>query len=327
MHDNVYGPGTQAPTATPYLPLSTDANAKHLYIIDGTGPADDTEYKLDMNRGFCYKLYQQISESHYSRGPTNSGFTTFDIADVVLKNIYRKLKDTPKLRLYLAGHSRGGAAVIYIAKELQKAKISVNAMFLFDAVDRAVQGPDLQTIPRNVKNCYHAMRDKTIQSYYDGGVQKYRQNCTALQSQTSTAFTGTGNVIGGTGVDFSTYSKKAGDDCDKMLDYITQSKLMHTNMRNTTILSRLDLDFGNCGTEYEAGCNFESKTFLGSHGALGGAPMATHPLKDIRDSAPRLMANSDMAAMASVDAWMSKWLIEEGIFTSGQTILKYKYYQ
>lgn len=325
MRENVYGAGSVAPTATQYLPLGTDANAKYVYIIDGTGPSDNAEYKLDMNRGFCYKLSQQISDSNYSRGPTNSGLTTFDIADVVLKDIKLKLKVNPNVRLFLAGHSRGGAAVIYIAKELQKAKVSVQAMFLFDAVDRTLQATDLQTIPNNVKSCYHAMRDRTIQSYYDGGVQKYAMHCTALQAQTSTAFSGQGNVIGGTGVEFSSYSKKVGDDCDKMLDYITQSKLMHTNMRNTTNLFRMDIDFGNCGTDCEAGCELISERFLGSHGALGGAPMATHPLKSIRDAAPRLLANSDMAAMACVDAWMSMWLIKEGLFTSGQTILKHKY--
>ncbi len=62
-----------------------------------------------------------------------------------------------KLRLVLIGYSRGGAAVIHAA-QLLKDKVQVDAMFLFDAVDRSL-GVETERIPSNVQVVRHARRD------------------------------------------------------------------------------------------------------------------------------------------------------------------------
>jgi hypothetical protein len=66
--------------------------------------------------------------------------------------------DDPRLRIFLVGHSRGGGIVIDVAHLLARHHVAVEAMFLFDAVDRSteLEGGD---IPANVRHCYHAMRD------------------------------------------------------------------------------------------------------------------------------------------------------------------------
>jgi hypothetical protein len=63
-------------------------------------------------------------------------------------------------KIFLTGYSRGGAIVIAAARLLQVQGLSVEAMFLFDAVNRSVgEGMvDTEVIPSNVRNCYHALR-------------------------------------------------------------------------------------------------------------------------------------------------------------------------
>ncbi len=61
-------------------------------------------------------------------------------------------------RLFLAGHSRGAAIIIHVARYLQSRHIDVEAMFLFDAVARN-HTLDAAVVPNNVRHCYHAMRD------------------------------------------------------------------------------------------------------------------------------------------------------------------------
>jgi hypothetical protein len=51
--------------------------------------------------------------------------------------------------------------------------------------------------------------------------------------------------------------------------------------------------------------------FLGSHGAIGGAPI-------VDTLAPTLLIDADRAAMASVDAWMSANMCKHGVFASGR---------
>ena len=61
-------------------------------------------------------------------------------------------------KLYMTGHSRGGAIVINVARLLARRGIEVEAMFLFDAVARNL-ALDAEVIPANVRHCYHAVRD------------------------------------------------------------------------------------------------------------------------------------------------------------------------
>jgi hypothetical protein len=60
-------------------------------------------------------------------------------------------------RVFMAGHSRGAAIIIHVARLLQRRHIDVEAMFLFDAVARN-HTLDAGEIPSNVRHCYHAIR-------------------------------------------------------------------------------------------------------------------------------------------------------------------------
>jgi pimeloyl-ACP methyl ester carboxylesterase len=62
--------------------------------------------------------------------------------------------------IYLVGWSRGAAACIQVALDLQRSGFSrnIDAMFLFDAVDQDGSTSDfLNFVPGNVTNCYHAI--------------------------------------------------------------------------------------------------------------------------------------------------------------------------
>lgn len=68
----------------------------------------------------------------------------------------------------LTGWSRGGAAAIQLAREMADGRsfgrcLTVEALILLDAVDRAVQYSS-DPIPSNVLHCYHAYRDPRVGS-------------------------------------------------------------------------------------------------------------------------------------------------------------------
>lgn len=60
--------------------------------------------------------------------------------------------------VFLIGWSRGAAACIQVAHNLARGGRTVEAMFLFDAVDQDLStNSDLNFIPSSVKNVYHAI--------------------------------------------------------------------------------------------------------------------------------------------------------------------------
>lgn len=96
-----------------------------LFIVDGTGESDDKIYARSNSASFCSQMRSEFG-GYYHRGPTifDRSVSTSSIAD----EIYDAITNSHRLGrepLYLAGHSRGGAAVIYAAKTLLKKK-SVN---------------------------------------------------------------------------------------------------------------------------------------------------------------------------------------------------------
>jgi hypothetical protein len=286
-----------------------------IIIIDGTGDYSDEAYEISMAGGFCKQVAKR-SSGYYHRGPVPDGNDTYKIADDMMDTY---LSDGLKAGedLYLVGHSRGGAAVIYIAQQLKLRKIPVRAMFLYDAVDRVVamgpkelivslltKGlvstaailavkqaglPDVSTVPENVRFCYHARRDtkdKSISRYFEAGL---KDAFDALEQC---------NKINGFG------SVKCNKIKDNLRDLWEQDRKMKYCMRETFMPSEGSIDFGNCGTSYQ-GKSLEER-FLGSHGAIGGAPI-------VDERAPRLLLDADRAAVASVDAWMTGKMIAEQV--------------
>ena len=94
---------------------------------------------------------------------------------------------------------------------------------------------------------------------------------------------------------------------------IQDSKMKYA-MRSTTgqTVNGPAIDFGNCGVKADLPHTLVVKEFLGSHGALGGAPI-------VDQRAPELLLRSDRAAISSVTAWMSSFLCRHGVL--GGTIL------
>src|SRR5258708_15533689 len=147
-----------------------------MIIVDGTGAYKEREYEVEMKDSFCQQLSKRLGivASNYYTGPGLWGYWTADTAKNACELVQSWRKAPVPARektISLAGYSRGGAAVIQIAKWLNNAAwlaadkfppdpIPIKAMFLFDPVDRDVS-LDGDRIPSNVATCYVAFRDQT----------------------------------------------------------------------------------------------------------------------------------------------------------------------
>lgn len=138
--------------------------------VDGTGDYNDAEYARSFRNSyvkqFCSKVIAPNS-SLYRRGPTAEGGATGGLGEAAAEHVAAYVNAAQKKGVrpgvFLTGFSRGGAAVIHAAKLLNRRKIMVDALFLFDAVERAI-GTDVDEIPVNVRTVYHAMRSRTAES-------------------------------------------------------------------------------------------------------------------------------------------------------------------
>ena len=132
-----------------------------MIIVDGTGPEGNQEYDREMHNSFCRQLGDAVPGAVYLRGPTWKGFETGAIINqATLFALSHMDQGKP---LILVGYSRGGCAVINVAKNLNLSRRRVNAMFLFDAVD--MQGSTMgvaQVIPDNVDSVAHARSARDI---------------------------------------------------------------------------------------------------------------------------------------------------------------------
>ena len=149
-------------------------NAVEIYGgIDGTGVYDDVQYASDFQNSFVQQIFREWDSAarYYRRGPSTDGFSTKSLAERTYEEVLSAY--TPKIgrakRIFLAGYSRGGAAVIKTSEMLAKKNIPVDGLFLFDAVDRThTLGADV--IPANVRVCFHARRDpKSLSRTYSFG--------------------------------------------------------------------------------------------------------------------------------------------------------------
>jgi hypothetical protein len=251
-----------------------------------------------MSGGFCVQM-SKLYAGEYERGPSLDGYRTFDKAEA----FFKKIRSNPRLGrepLFLAGHSRGGAAVIRIAQLLKPNNIEVKAMFLFDAVDRTLSGTKVQLIPSNVRSCYHAMRDRSLAAYFESGMRAAQEAMDACMVKN------VGN------------RSRCRQEIDRYQKLFLEDASLKHAMRTTFIRTPgflfPSIDFGNCGVGPEPicrldeiQCKYTPKEFLGTHGAMGGAP--------IIDSSAEggFLIKSDAAAVASVRAWMWGHIEREGL--------------
>lgn len=327
---------------------------KGVFIIDGTGDDDDKEYFEVMKESFCSMLYRKLSGTQltdksirlsnnirppsntnffarYSRGPRVDGFNTESLADSMLEEIKIYINECQNQKkppeIYLIGHSRGGAAVIYIAKKLKDT--SINAMFLFDAVDRYISSKhliigipagvtgilaanlldDTDKISNNVEKCYHARRDDKLVESFRKITKRYNKELfQALRNRTNKPL--------------NSYTHRERRVCGPIgLAALPFSELVAEDS-NAEVVSRNEfhifyggsIPFGNCGTKGSQ--NYKEEFFLGTHGAIGGTPTALSSVSKEREIAPKSLEwrNIEEQAVYDVDEWMSQHLKNEGIF-------------
>jgi hypothetical protein len=139
-----------------------------LAAIDGTGQVWDDVYQVQMQNSFIHQIVCQAPaaiNAMYYRGPDWSGTDLVGnlIRPEVVEQDVWSARERGDTTVFLAGYSRGGAIAIDAAMLLARADIEVEAMFLFDAVNRSV---DLRAsaIPDNVRHAYHAVRMKSTSS-------------------------------------------------------------------------------------------------------------------------------------------------------------------
>lgn len=275
-----------------------------LYIIDGTGVDHDATYEKIMKNGFCKRIEFEYN-GRYMRGPTLTGRNTFDIANSMLEFIkfdifVAKKESKPVQPIFLAGHSRGGAAVIRIAEMLKEIKIEVEAMFLFDAVDRIVsltQGTS--DVPSNVKKCYHALRD---QGYAN---RKYaEQLAAAKKAEIDSVFFGSGNY------QQLQNQRKQIEMRDKLFRFAMRTEFISLSNEKEDGPTERSIPFGNTGLKPD---NIVEKAYFeATHGAMGGSPILKNQLKDFDHGLfgtnphelDKFLVQEDEDGMRAVKTWM-----------------------
>jgi hypothetical protein len=138
--------------------------------IDGTGDSNDAEYSRLFSKSFVREFTTGLSApniGHYQRGPSTFGGATEPrgetAANFIAPVAVARRQGGWRPGIFLTGFSRGGASAIHACRLLAERNIKVDALFLFDAVDRYV-GQDVDVVPTNVRSVHHAKRDPKTDS-------------------------------------------------------------------------------------------------------------------------------------------------------------------
>lgn len=146
--------------------------------IDGSGPFRDDDYKAEFAKSFVKQTHDNYAwtERFYVRGPSDDGLRTSEKArdmaarleNLVLRSRSPTMRYPPGLfgsgtRLFLAGYSRGGAAITETCRILKSKGLAVHCLMLFDAVDMT-HTLDADEVPDNVAFCFHATRSPASRS-------------------------------------------------------------------------------------------------------------------------------------------------------------------
>lgn len=141
-----------------------------IICVDGSGPSGDADYHHTFAHSFVRQIASHSTQavSKWYRGPDMVGENQVppaDLVQVVLAHFDARSADTmaPLEPVFLAGYSRGAATVVDVASRLEREGIEVQAMFLFDAVDRSAHLGDTALV-RNTRHVYHARRNPEAES-------------------------------------------------------------------------------------------------------------------------------------------------------------------
>lgn len=138
--------------------------------IDGTGggvfPGANRNARYD--RDFANSFVRRIAgrgdpNRAYFRGPVTFGGGLMDAIDGGFQFILNRQAAGVTEPVLLTGYSRGAAGVVALANRLKDRNIDVEALLLFDCVDRHI-GIDAEVIPDNVGYVMHVVRDPRSES-------------------------------------------------------------------------------------------------------------------------------------------------------------------
>ena len=149
--------------------------------IDGTGPISDAKYAKNFANSHVKKICSGVNE--YVRGPIGPGGGMPEGIATGLDAIAQKRLVNADAPILLTGYSRGGLGAVVIAKRLRKEGIPVEAMLLFDCVDRHI-AYDAAEVPDNVKFVHHVRRSPLARSRMSFG-----NDATEAQDPTKTDYT------------------------------------------------------------------------------------------------------------------------------------------
>lgn len=241
-----------------------------IFIVDGTGDFSDSEYRREMAGSFCRQITSLFGpQTEYFRGPSLLGLEATLIARAVRERIDALAVGE---KIYLVGYSRGGAAVIDAANSTTR---KIEGVFLFDAVNRDV-ATSTDTINGTVRQVFHARRDPEFARRFEQESQQKQINLAKSMVTVSIA-----KPLG-----FPT-AKAAIDAIEA-----TGRDLKHKLLRSRTI-------FGNTGTKLQPPGIYTEKTFMETHGAIGGCPWPD--------------VDGDLQGAKQVAAWMRAMMLGVGL--------------
>lgn len=160
--------------------------------IDGTGVWSDKDYQRTFEFSHVNSLYKGWNDGpkEYLRGPHATDWKIDSCTRLQAYRIYTFVtqcwQNQGKKAIFLAGYSRGGAAVIEVSKWLKNDNIPVECLILFDPVDRTGQvGLPWQDTPivDTVRHVIYAQRDpssKSRESFSNCGTKIQNRSKTKL---------------------------------------------------------------------------------------------------------------------------------------------------
>lgn len=176
--------------------------------VDGTGVWNDKNYERIFENSHVNTLYKgwHSGPRSYLRGPVTADnkIDTSTRLQAYRTNSFvtAHWRNAGKKAVFLAGYSRGGAAVIEVAKWLKADRIPVECLILFDPVDRTGQVglPWRNTaIADTVKHMIYVQRNpasKSRESFSNCGTTREDKSKTRLSYQMFS--NGTHGAMGGT---------------------------------------------------------------------------------------------------------------------------------
>lgn len=181
--------------------------------VDGTSVENDTNYAEVFRDSNVHRTFLNwnYGPKEYRRGPNvlddRPDISTLESARAIRDFVVRHWGPYSRAPVYgkavfLAGYSRGGAAVIETCKWLKDRDIPVECLILFDPVDRTVGVGgmfDNTPIADNVRNVIHIVRSpaaKSRESFKNCGTK--REDWSKTKGAPPVAFLGTHAAMGGT---------------------------------------------------------------------------------------------------------------------------------